>query len=214
MADEPVMTTRDHLLRSATEVFAEFGYEHATIKEICSRAGANIAAVNYHFRDKENLYRQVLKLIIEQSTQSHPIALQYPPVACPQEKLRLFIRAFLSRGFNAPRFDLASKIFSHEKAAPTFGFNELFDAIIFPLTCVLRGIVREILGPDAPDANINLHACSIISQCVFYFDARPVVARFRGKADFTPQELDGLADHITRFSLHGAMPNAVKKAAL
>jgi AcrR family transcriptional regulator len=47
--------TREALLEAAAQVFAELGFRAATVREICQRARANIASVNYHFGDKENL---------------------------------------------------------------------------------------------------------------------------------------------------------------
>ena len=53
--------TRTRILHVAAEVFAEFGFEKATVRVICEHASVNVAAINYHFRDKENLYIEVLK---------------------------------------------------------------------------------------------------------------------------------------------------------
>ena len=53
-------STRDKILSAAGEVFAEQGFERATIRAITERAGANLAAVNYHFRDKAELYTRVV----------------------------------------------------------------------------------------------------------------------------------------------------------
>src|SRR5580658_7522029 len=53
--------TRDKLIDAAGTVFAERGYRSATIREICRRAGANVAAVNYTFGDKMGLYTEVLR---------------------------------------------------------------------------------------------------------------------------------------------------------
>src|ERR1700740_2176182 len=53
--------TRTKLLDSAGQVFAERGFKAATVREICARAGVNIALVNYHFGDKAVLYEEVLK---------------------------------------------------------------------------------------------------------------------------------------------------------
>ena len=58
MAEE---STRARLLETAGEVFAEKGYEAATVREICEKAGVNLAAVNYYFGGKELLYVQTLE---------------------------------------------------------------------------------------------------------------------------------------------------------
>lgn len=52
--------TRAHLLDVAGRVFAEHGYAGTASKEICRQAGANLAAVNYHFGGKDGLYEAVL----------------------------------------------------------------------------------------------------------------------------------------------------------
>ena len=49
--------TRRRILWAASEVFAEKGFWEATSADICMKANANSAAVNYHFGSKENLWR-------------------------------------------------------------------------------------------------------------------------------------------------------------
>ncbi|WP_431282528.1 TetR/AcrR family transcriptional regulator [Humitalea sp. 24SJ18S-53] len=53
--------TPGRILVAALEAFAELGVDGASVKEITERAGANIAAVNYHFRSKDDLIRAVLE---------------------------------------------------------------------------------------------------------------------------------------------------------
>ena len=53
--------TKARLLESAGEEFAQKGFELARVRSICDRAGANLAAINYHFGDKEQLYVEVLR---------------------------------------------------------------------------------------------------------------------------------------------------------
>src|SRR5262245_50873942 len=53
-------TTRQRLLEAAGPVFAQYGFDRATGKEICERAGANIAAINYHFGGMQSLYAEVV----------------------------------------------------------------------------------------------------------------------------------------------------------
>ena len=52
--------TRDRLLEVAEELFATHGVEGASLRDITSAAGANLAAVNYHFGSKEGLLKAIV----------------------------------------------------------------------------------------------------------------------------------------------------------
>jgi len=56
----------------AQEVFAEKGYREATVEDICSRAKSNIAAINYHFGSKEELYAQVWRRAFDEANEAYP----------------------------------------------------------------------------------------------------------------------------------------------
>jgi len=51
--------TRERLMEAAMVEFAQRGYAGATVADICARAEANVAAVNYHYGSKEKLYQEV-----------------------------------------------------------------------------------------------------------------------------------------------------------
>src|SRR5215831_603525 len=93
--------TRERLLEAAGEVFAKHGFRDTTIREICEKAKANVAAVNYHFGDKEELYAAVFDY-----ARSCAVA-QFDQPALPQipaeERLRAFVRAVLTRFFDEGR---------------------------------------------------------------------------------------------------------------
>src|SRR5215469_18909334 len=55
------LDTRAELLEAAGHVFAEKGFDRATGKEICERARANTAAINYYFGGMDGLYAAVLE---------------------------------------------------------------------------------------------------------------------------------------------------------
>ena len=53
--------TRERLLATAIEQFGLHGYDHATVRDICRQAGANVNAVSYYFEDKQGLYVEAVK---------------------------------------------------------------------------------------------------------------------------------------------------------
>lgn len=55
-----IIDVRENILDVAERQFAENGVAGTTVRAITAEAGANVAAVNYHFRSKEELYREVV----------------------------------------------------------------------------------------------------------------------------------------------------------
>src|SRR5260370_36869827 len=86
--------TRSKLLESAGEIFAEVGYERATIREICARAGVNNALINYHFGDKLELYTEVLQRLLS-AARIEEVRAALNRKAPPEEILRGVIKARL-----------------------------------------------------------------------------------------------------------------------
>ena len=57
---EDRQSTKCRLLDAAENLFAEKGFENVSIRELAAAAEVNVAAVNYHFQGKENLFHEVI----------------------------------------------------------------------------------------------------------------------------------------------------------
>jgi len=57
---EDKQSTKDRLLDAAEVLFAGKDFADVSIRELATAADVNVAAVNYHFQGKENLYREVI----------------------------------------------------------------------------------------------------------------------------------------------------------
>lgn len=57
------MSTKEHILKAAENLFCKKGYHTTTIRDIAVEASANSAMVSYYFRSKENLYLEILESI-------------------------------------------------------------------------------------------------------------------------------------------------------
>lgn len=51
--------TKKKILEVARELFADQGFEGTSVREIAKAADVNIASVNYHFTNKENLFKEL-----------------------------------------------------------------------------------------------------------------------------------------------------------
>jgi len=64
-------TVPDRLLDAAERLFCERGFDQTSVRDLTNEAGCNVAAVNYHFGNKENLYKQMFKRHLEQVFNFH-----------------------------------------------------------------------------------------------------------------------------------------------
>src|SRR3954447_26172593 len=94
---EQDLETRARLLAAATRLFASRGFKKVTVREICTDARANVAAVNYHFGDKLGLYREVLSAAIDTMRGTTNAARDAGAGGTAEEKLRAYVRVFLQR---------------------------------------------------------------------------------------------------------------------
>jgi len=199
--------TKARLLEAAGEVFAHHGFRSATVREICRRAGTNVAAVNYHFGDKEGLYVAVLEHSLQSARKKYPPDLGLQEGATPEEKLRAFIYSLLLRilGEGVPAWH--GKLMAREISDPTVALDKLVKSSLRPLHVYLVSILYELLQEEKPrkgeeDEEIFLSAMSILGQCLQHFTGRWLIAALRPES-FNPTDIEVIADHITRFSLVG-----------
>ena len=192
-------TTRFRLLEAAGEEFAEKGFDAARIRTICERAGANIAAVNYHFGDKEQLYVQVV--LDAHRCGFEPEDQDAGESASPAEQLRDFIRNFLCKvlSINDPD-DWRHRILLREMLHPTSASDVLIREAIRPKFERLSRILRRFC-PDADDRKLHALGFTVIGQCLHYKMARAVTERLIGVEAYRALDLDYLTDHITTFCL-------------
>jgi TetR/AcrR family transcriptional regulator, regulator of cefoperazone and chloramphenicol sensitivity len=197
------METRQRLLEAAGEVFAEQGFRNTTIREICRRAQANLAAVNYHFGDKEGLYAAVMKYAYACALEKYPLAQRESEEMPAGDRLHAFIRYLLLSIFEKGPPAWLGKIMAREMIEPTRALDDLVESIIYPMGQKLGAIVRALLGEQAPDDLVHRCQMSIIGQCLHYRNARPVIQRLFPEHQYSPEDIAAMADHITRFSLGG-----------
>ncbi|MBI3848624.1 MAG: CerR family C-terminal domain-containing protein [Planctomycetes bacterium] len=196
--------TRDRLLEAGGEVFAERGYRNATVREICARARANVAAVNYHFGDKERLYEAVLRFADRCSLEKYPLDLGLRRDATPEDRLRAFVRSFLLRIFDEGQPAWHGKLMSREMIEPTAALDRIVDEVIRPRFEQLQSIVRDLAPPGRLSAEqVRTCASSIVGQCLHYHHAQAVIARLQPRLEYRPKEIERLAEHVTAFSLGG-----------
>jgi AcrR family transcriptional regulator len=202
--------TRSKLIDAAGQVFAEHGFKAATVREICARASANVALVNYHFGDKEKLYEAVLKHSFG-STEPEVRAIE--STLAPEERFRQTVLATTRRILRPGRPSWHFQLMIHEMAQPTAALIRIIDQIMRPIYDRLRAVIAALLGLPASHEKTRFCTHSVISQIVHYAQGRHVNAKIWPELELTPERIEQIGNHIADFSLAylTAAPDKEKK---
>lgn len=207
----PPDDVRTRLLETAGEIFADKGFRAATVRDICSAAGANVAAVNYYFGDKMGLYVEAVK-------HAHACRFNEPPPSWnegtpPEQKLRDFVHGMLRHLLDPNRPAWNAKLMMRELAEPTEACKAITNQYIRPMAMVLHGIVTELSPPGTPLIDIQMTAFSVVGQCLFYRVQEPVARELVGAEQYSRMSVDIIAEHIARFTA-AALGRTLPRAAV
>ncbi|HMO27259.1 MAG TPA: CerR family C-terminal domain-containing protein, partial [Tepidisphaeraceae bacterium] len=167
-------TTRKRLIEAAGSVFGEVGYRQARVRDIVRRAGANIAAINYHFGGKESLYAAAMRYGMEQvSMRPEPP----DPALSPEHQLRALVHRLLQSMLDDRRPAWHGAMMAREMIEPTPMLNEVIESVIRPMSDAFTRVVRVLIGADVDKATLDLAVRSVIGQITFYKHGCEVIRR-------------------------------------
>lgn len=191
---------KNRLLDAAGPIFADKGFQAATVREICLAAGVNLASVNYYFGDKEALYVETIHNAHRLRTEQVPHRI-WPPETPPDEKLRDFIHTLISRMLAAEPDAWQPRLMLRELLQPTAACEALVEDYFRPQFGLLLSILDEILPADVPSHRRHQMGFSIVGECLFYrvagHTARMLVPGEEWDEHFS---IDQLARHIAEVS--------------
>ena len=198
--------TEARLIDAAGEIFAQRGFQDATVREICALAGANVAAVNYHYGDKLGLYIATLKASMEASGPES--ALRVDENEAPEDALRRLVTGIVRRVRTTGRPGWHFRMMMHEMAQPTQALPRVVEEVIGPRHQVIREIISRLTGYPRDHELTRMCAHSVIGQVVHYVHGLPVIHLLWPEMKDLPDQTERIAEHITRFSLAGIRATA------
>ena len=150
--------TRNNILKAAVALFAERGYDGTSIRAIVSKARVNQAAINYHFKGKEGLYFEVLKVAFEgylRFDNFDPERLKDMP---REEALRSFVYQQLRPLLARDQMSRYIRIFAWENVRPSKVLTNFVKTGAMPFLASATELVRRFLPPGTSDQDATCAA--------------------------------------------------------
>ncbi|MEC5128753.1 TetR/AcrR family transcriptional regulator [Verrucomicrobiales bacterium BCK34] len=159
-------TTKELILDAAMQVFATKEFHVATLGEICEIAGANCAAGNYHFGSKEALLNEAISHAFEIADSRYPLSGGVDASAAPEDRLRAFMAAIISRSFDPGPAGYFERIIGHVLSSSSGERDEAFSKIREAHEDVLLPLLSEMIE-FRDEAQRAQAGTAIIALCVF-----------------------------------------------
>jgi AcrR family transcriptional regulator len=202
--DEAARSTRERLLETAGEIFAEKGFDRATGKEICVRAGANVAAINYYFGSIEGLYAAVLEEAQRRFITFDAIAAAVADKSGAKAKLHALIDLAATRLTSPASSSWVFRVIAREMAAPSPIFLPLRQREIPPRAALMKMLVSEIVGLPPEHPAVARAALNIIAPFAMLSLAdRSMLERAFPSLSLNEASAQALADHLYTYAMAG-----------
>jgi len=195
---------KERILNSAEWLFCERGYAETSIRDITGRAGCNVAAVNYHFGSKKNLYSSIfqrhLSTLMDVRLASINRAMSQDDVSL-ERLLHAFAISFIEPLLDKNRSRILMKLMVREIIDPHLPKRIFADEMAVPTMKSFGRALRK-LCPELDDRDVVMSILSVIGQLIHIVHLENM---------FDDEMIEGLAmpdlsemvEHIVRFSAAG-----------
>lgn len=216
--------TRKVLLATAITLFGRHGFDAVTTRMLAAKAGVNVAAVNYHFGGKEDLYVSAidhiasmlepgLRVALDMATRAKSVAGEDP--ARRANLIAQIVETILTTLLEAPGLKSALPFVLRELFVPGPHFERLYRAVPQRIHETLTDLVAWILGLDPGSEEAIIRTQAVIGQLVVFHLGRPILLRRLGRADYTAADHAEIRRQVTvsvlaSLGLPHALPHEVR----
>ncbi|MFT4615360.1 MAG: AcrR family transcriptional regulator [Bacteroidia bacterium] len=177
--------TREALIRAATQIIGQAGFDAASTRAIAEAAGANQALINYHFGGKEGLYQAVIAAIsAEMETALVPLldelgaAMPLQHAAAVEAILKIF--TVVIDQFSREEMRDWSRIIAREQQDPTPAFEIVYERFMSRILELLTSLVMTAAGGSISVEAARIRATLLVGQILVFVYAPAMTQRFLG----------------------------------
>jgi AcrR family transcriptional regulator len=197
--------TQRRLFEAAEELFAQKGVDGTSIRDITTKAECNLAAVNYFFGNKQELYEELFRRRLREMRDSRLKAIKNVIGGKTKPTLEKLLHAysvdFLKPFSNPQRSQQFMQLFFREIAEQRLPKNMFLEEMAAPVMAAMEDALA-VLCPNLNKHDAQMSALSITGQLVHIMQVRVLFEVAQGHS-ITSIDIDEAIDHIVKFSAAG-----------
>ena len=220
--NEGRIDAKQALIDAAIELFGEQGFKATSTRMLVDRAGVNISAIPYYFRNKEGVYIGMVEYITgqihaelsESFASIRAVLVDYRItkqeasvylVKTMQVLAHLFIKNKQARPWGM--------IVLREQFKPTDAYDILYERIVRPLHEVLTTLVATLTDTLVGDDDTIMRAHMLLGQVLIFLSGREALLRRLGVETLDEAHAEKISDLLCRqaFCCLGVRPGGSKE---
>jgi AcrR family transcriptional regulator len=195
--------TKDLLITSAGELFAEFGFKAVSTRMISDRAEVKLSAIHYHFGSKENLYIETCLTAYNRgkTTTFRDVVDENPNLMNTPEGQAEIVRTTVFRNFHdhfkPARPEWETKIIVRELTSPGNAMRTLVEKTFKP-DAESSALFYKKIKPDATDIEASTWSDLMYGKILLYSMAKQTIEMVRGENCMTEEYFQTAAAKLAR----------------
>ena len=196
---DPGAATKLRLLQAGEQMFADVGYADTSVRDLTAEAGANLAAVNYHFGGKENLYIEVCRRALIELRERRIAAVSEAagrPGATLEDVLEAFCRSFVEPFVESERGNRLMRLWEREMIQSLLPPDTLHNEMLVPMLQLMRQVLGRFC-PGTSERQTVLWMHSMVGILIHSLHLRRNYLDM-GIPDAPLGDLDEVVDHVVK----------------
>ncbi len=199
-------SVQDRLIKAAEELFCQRGYNETSVRDIAAIAGCNVAAVNYYFGGKDNLYLEAWRRRLALMRQTRLASIEKVMSAPAEPRLEDLLRSY-AVSFVEPLIDGSPKcrfvnLLAREMVDPHLPRDMYLKEMVAPVVEALSRALLKIC-PWLDQSNVSLVIFSIVGQLLMHMVFVKEVFEQSDQPELSNINFDTIVDHVVEFSAAG-----------
>lgn len=187
--------TRVRLLNAGLRLFAEHGFRGVSVRDLCTAAEANVAAVNYHFGGKEGLYNAIFEAFLDDDELRHQSTLGRMSALSAQsrdgEAIEVFVRDLVEMFSGDERSRWLGVLVIREFTFPSAAFDLIYQRRIAPTQSLIAAMVARSAGVSAEAEPVRIQVHALLGMVMSLGISRSVLWRqLAWEQGYTPETVE------------------------
>ncbi|MDJ0907506.1 MAG: TetR family transcriptional regulator [Woeseiaceae bacterium] len=199
------IVTQQKLLDAAIEAFSENGFKGTSTRDIAERAGVHHPLITYHFKNKEQLWREATDRIFREFNVSLVKAMDEIPDIDPKAKAETFVGTYLHYSRSQPALH---RIILQEANCPSERLDWLVEHHLRPLYDEVHTAIAGMQQIGIVPAGSPALLFNMIRVCAGGLVALKLELKQTSDIDLdSDEQIAELADLIIRVFFPGEQPS-------